>query len=193
MFSAFSRPFESKTSSHFDRVLAALEEIILSPEFDEIDNNFMEQHCDVFELPNDDDMINSPQSENENKLEYTKIFKQYEKLGDETLTKGLKDKLQNNFNMEQFNNELIKYNKDGCLDEIQEMLKCFTDFIAFKEKILDFKRFKNGMHDGLGECLVIGGGSGSGAPINGNFGVSSEIDIGLCSGDNSQKLSKASN
>lgn len=113
------------------------------------------------------------------------VLKKYEKFGDESISQGLKERLGDNFDMEKFSQELVKYNKDGNLDEIQEMLICFTDFVrgwgektvlrfkdkkflrnktvaksktflpCFKKKILDYKKFKHGGFSHMKDLLTV--------------------------------------
>ena len=140
----------TNSTSSFDTILTALENVILSPEFDEKDTEFLEKHLEHFDT--------SENGKSENKLIYTEIFKQYEKFGDDLIITGLKNELGDLYNentMAKFQIDLEKNNIDGCLDEIQEMLKCFTSFEDFKNKIIDYKKFKNGEMDMLTNCLTV--------------------------------------
>ena len=74
MFSSFSTSSLSFSSSnnkptYFDRVIGALEDIITSDDFSDAQQEFLDSSCDIFDDTSD-----------ENKLEYTQIFKQYKKL-----------------------------------------------------------------------------------------------------------------
>jgi len=71
MFSSFSTSSLSFSSSnskptYFDQVIGALEEIITSDEFSDSQQEFLDENCDRFDETSD-----------ENKLEYTQIFKKY--------------------------------------------------------------------------------------------------------------------
>lgn len=76
----------------------------------------------------------------ENKIEYTEIFNQYTTAIEGYIVENL-EKRMSNFDMERFSEELSrrKTQLDG---EIFELLFSLTDFLAFKELILDYKLYK---------------------------------------------------
>ena len=56
---------QSAEDNKFDEIVGALEDLLISPEFEEVQSNFGRAHCDVFE------------ESGENKLVYTQIFEEY--------------------------------------------------------------------------------------------------------------------
>ena len=131
----------SKKHSYFDRVIGALEDVIISHEFTEAQQSFLDQYCEAFD------------ETDENKLEYTDIFKKYETLGEQLLIAGLKDRMGGDFDFGKFRQELDK-NKTDELYEITEMLDCFCDFLSFKQLMVDHKRAKRGDTMALDACLI---------------------------------------
>ena len=55
----------SKSDAKFDQVVGHIEDIVMGDVFDQINTDFLERHCHHFD------------DEEENKLIYTEIFKEY--------------------------------------------------------------------------------------------------------------------
>lgn len=104
-------------------------------------NQFMECYYHLFE-----------QGE-ENKIVYTEIYQKYTNLIETFIVQSLNDKMSY-FDMDLFALELE--NKKSQLDgEIFELLYTLTDFLAFKDMVLDYKAFKEGLYDDLSKDFSI--------------------------------------
>lgn len=125
----------------FDQIIGHIEEIIIDETFEELQNNFMTKHYQEF-----DDV-------EENKLEYMKIFKEYQDLIERHLEDQLVKKMPS-FSMENFLNTILS-KRNELEGEVFEMLLSFSDFLTFKELMLDFKKEKEGQHQDLSDGLVV--------------------------------------
>lgn len=114
----------------FDLVVGSLEEIVVGDTFQNMHDGFMDKYCNEFE------------DNEENKLSYTNIFTNYvdmlENYIQTELCKRIKD-----FNMVDFMKHLSS-RKNEISPELFEMLVSFTDFLTFKQLMIDHKEFKNG-------------------------------------------------
>uniref|UniRef100_A0A7S3YMM0 ADP-ribosylation factor-like protein 2-binding protein n=1 Tax=Lotharella globosa TaxID=91324 RepID=A0A7S3YMM0_9EUKA len=86
---------ENKENLLFDQTVGALQEILIDPDFTKMQNEFLDKNCDEFE------------DNKENKLSYTKIFKEYVELVESVLDKQLNDRV-NGYSQEKFM-EQLKY------------------------------------------------------------------------------------
>ncbi|BHF77726.1 ADP-ribosylation factor-like protein 2-binding protein [Sparganum proliferum] len=121
----------TEPTSDFDVAVGHLEDIMISDEFQTIQDNFIKQHCEVFE------------DVDENKLCYTEIHNKYVSVVEAFLENELRKKIPD-FSMRDFIAEVG--NKNGALDgEVFEMLITFTDFMAFKELMIDYKKSLHGI------------------------------------------------
>lgn len=120
----------SGDDSLFDTTIGHIEDIIIGPEFALLQNDFMEKYYKSFE------------EIEENKLEYMDIFNEYtehiEKYIEEALTRRIPGFLMKDFLCQ------IERKREELDGEIFDILLSFTDFIAFKEMILDYKAVKEG-------------------------------------------------
>lgn len=89
----------------------------------------------------------------ENKIVYTEIYQKYTSLIETFIVESLNDKMSY-FDMDRFAVELE--NKKSQLDgEIFELLYTLTDFLAFKDMVLDYKAFKEGVYDDLSQDFSV--------------------------------------
>uniref|UniRef100_A0A3Q0KKJ5 ADP-ribosylation factor-like protein 2-binding protein n=1 Tax=Schistosoma mansoni TaxID=6183 RepID=A0A3Q0KKJ5_SCHMA len=117
-------------SSDFDNVVGHLEEIIMSNHFQSIQDQFMNENYDEFD------------ENEENKFCYTEIHEKYINTVERMLEEQLCQRIPH-FSMRSFIDNLVS--NSNCLDgEIFEMLYTFTDFLAFKEMMIDYKKAKTG-------------------------------------------------
>lgn len=115
----------SASDSAFDEKIGGLEEIAMCDKFQEMLKEFGMKHCNVFE------------DTEENKFEYTDIFKSYS----ETIEKYLEGRMVERFpgfSMEQFIEELAA-REDEVDGEVFEMLVSLADFETFKQQMLAYK------------------------------------------------------
>lgn len=125
----------------FDTIVGHIEEIVMSDRFQNLQNTFLEEHYKHFD------------NSDENKFEYTAIHKDYTQLVEKVLEDELL-KCAPDFCMEEFQDELI-LRKDELDGEIFEILLTFTDFVTFKEMILDYKAMKEGRSFDLRDSISV--------------------------------------
>ncbi|XP_072169354.1 ADP-ribosylation factor-like protein 2-binding protein [Diadema setosum] len=125
----------------FDSVIGHIEDIIMEDGFQDLQNGFMNKHYHIFE------------DVEENKMEYTDIFNQYTSLIEKYIEEQLVARIPA-FCMDEFLKQLAK-RKDKLEGEIFEILFTFSDFLAFKELMLDFKADKEGTSIDLGAGIIV--------------------------------------
>ena len=131
----------SASENRFDEIMGAIEDVIMSLEYQELQNGFMEKHYKEFE------------DTEENKFIYTDIFQEYTNIFENYLTKELEQRVSG-FSMSKFTSTLQQH-KSEITDDIFDMFLTFTDFIAFKEMFLDYKAEKEGRNADLMMGLVV--------------------------------------
>uniref|UniRef100_A0A8D8DJG2 ADP-ribosylation factor-like protein 2-binding protein n=2 Tax=Culex pipiens TaxID=7175 RepID=A0A8D8DJG2_CULPI len=131
------------STEYFDTVIGHIEDIVIGEEFQTLVNQFMDCYYLVFE-PGE-----------ENKIAYTEIYQKYQFLVETFIVESLNDRMR--FDMERFAREL-ETRKSELLDgEIFELLYTLTDFLTFKEMLLDYKSFKEGAYDELSKDFSVTG------------------------------------
>lgn len=115
----------SSADNIFDAKVGGLEEIVMDNKFQEMLKEFSLKHCDVFE------------DTEENKFEYTSIFKSYSETIEKYLEVSMVEKFPG-FSMEQFIEELAS-REDEVDGEVFEMLVSLADFETFKQQMLAYK------------------------------------------------------
>ncbi|XP_055389902.1 ADP-ribosylation factor-like protein 2-binding protein [Condylostylus longicornis] len=131
----FSFFLTSPCSDKFDVIIGEIENIVVEEEFQNLQNSFLEHNYRIFE------------DTEENKLEYYEIFKTYANTIEAFIVEELQKRIPD-FDIEEFAEELE--NKKHLLDgEIFELLLSFSDFVKFKDLILDYKAQKDGRFNSL--------------------------------------------
>eukprot|EP00057_Strongylocentrotus_purpuratus_P031483 XP_784775.3 PREDICTED: ADP-ribosylation factor-like protein 2-binding protein [Strongylocentrotus purpuratus] len=125
----------------FDAIIGHIEDIIMEDGFHSLKDDFMEKHYEVFE------------DTEENKFEYTDIFNQYTRLIEKYIEEQLTARIPA-FCMEEFLKQLLK-RKDKLEGEIFEILYTFSDFVAFKELMVDYRADKEGTCIDMGDNLIV--------------------------------------
>ncbi|XP_066924976.1 ADP-ribosylation factor-like protein 2-binding protein [Clytia hemisphaerica] len=123
----------SKSSSkdkNFDVIVGHIEDIVVSETFQEMQSKFMNKYCTEFE------------DSEENKLSYTPIFNEYVEMFEKFIGDEL-TKRQPGFHMKDFMKQLSKRSNE-ISEELFEMLSSFTEFLVFKELMVDHKAFTEG-------------------------------------------------
>ncbi|XP_043287802.1 ADP-ribosylation factor-like protein 2-binding protein [Venturia canescens] len=130
-----------KEDSQFDEIIGHVEDIFLDDDFQKLNLQFLDKYWQEFE-PGE-----------ENKLIYMDIFQIYNQAIENYLNKRLHESIPS-FSMESFMNQLREKspNLDG---EIFEILSTVTDFLAFKEMILDYRAVKEGMVQDLSSGITV--------------------------------------
>jgi ADP-ribosylation factor 2-binding protein len=123
----FAENSGSAEDIEFDMILGALEDILMDGELSQLQKEFCERHCIIFE------------ETEENKLEYTELFNQYTALIESNLNEKLRSRIPG-FEMSMFESLLKGRDEEELSGEIFEILLSFTDFGEFKEYMLSVKR-----------------------------------------------------
>jgi len=132
---------ENNENVVFDRIIGYIEDLLIEDEFQSIQQHYLNKYWNVFEPVE------------ENKLIYMEIFNNYNKDIESYLDRNLKKSIPN-FSMDDFVNELQKRRSE--LDgEVFEVLSSFTDFLAFKELLLDYRAVQEGKMVDLSSGIVI--------------------------------------
>ncbi|ETN62113.1 binder of Arl Two [Anopheles darlingi] len=131
------------SSEYFDTVIGHIEDVVIGQQFQSMINQFMECYYYEFE-PGE-----------ENKIIYTEIYQKYTNMIEAHIVQHLNAKMSC-FDMDLFAMELE--NKKTQLDgEIFELLYTLTDFLAFKDMVLDYKAYKEGAYDELSKGISVTG------------------------------------
>eukprot|EP00389_Voromonas_pontica_P001761 GDKH01002642.1.p1 GENE.GDKH01002642.1~~GDKH01002642.1.p1 ORF type:complete len:196 (-),score=36.22 GDKH01002642.1:207-794(-) len=127
----------------FDQTVGELEMILMSPEFQEMRDSFVEKNCHVFD------------ANEENKLEYMILFKQYSGMIESHLSEALASRVPG-FSMEWFMKYLAE-SSDDTDNEVFELLASMGDFMAFKELMLSYRPDMNAEQFGISVTRVVDG------------------------------------
>ncbi|CAL4082236.1 unnamed protein product [Meganyctiphanes norvegica] len=131
---------ESPDTLNIDSTIGHLENIIMSPEFASVRDTFMREYANVFE------------DTDENKLEYMDIYKQYTGVIECYIEEELSQNVDN-FSMSEFMKELQSgHSLEG---EVFDLLLTFTDFLAFKASMLEFKKSEENNTSSLENLLLV--------------------------------------
>lgn len=144
----------------FDKVVSVLEEIILNGRFSDMQSDFCEKNCDIFE------------ETKENKLEYTDIFQKYTRMIEDVIGSALAEKIPG-FKMSDLESMLAR-RPDDLAGEVFETLTAMGDFTEFKDLMIATKNMKTGTGAGAGglDLSVSGMGVGGSAAPMGLSGLS---------------------
>lgn len=140
------------TSDYFNTIVGHIEDIVVAPAFQRLQRDFMEANYQRF-----DDA-----ADGENRLEYMEIFGEYTRTLESHLVEELSrlaESSERPFDMERFSAEL-NANRGRLDGEIFELLYSLSDFVAFKELVMDYRAFKAGRFEGLGDGIQVTGLSG---------------------------------
>lgn len=130
---------QSAEDNKFDEIVGALEDLLISPEFEEVQSNFGRAHCNVFE------------ESGENKLVYTQIFEEYSNLLEDAISTHLSAAVEG-FDMMEFVG-MLNARKDELNGEVFDMMLTLTEFDSFKELMLSYKQ--NAGQDFMGLDLTL--------------------------------------
>ncbi|CAL1543856.1 unnamed protein product [Lymnaea stagnalis] len=125
----------------FDSVIGHIEDIIMEEPFQIIQTSFLEKYYKEFD------------DSEENKFCYTDIHKEYISVIESYLEIELKKRMSD-FSMVEFTQQL-RDRKQELEGEIFEILLTFSDFMAFKEMLLDYKTEKEGNTIDLSGGLTV--------------------------------------
>lgn len=111
----------------FDRTIGLIEDLIMDDEFRSIQQSFLGKYAHEFDPELD-----------ENKLIYTDIHREYLTIIEDFVIKKIK-RSQPEFDLNRFMKQM-ESRQDELEGEIFEFLLTFTDFLAFKEWMMDHRR-----------------------------------------------------
>lgn len=120
----------SEADTKFDTTIGHIEDIIMGDTFQSLQSSFLEKHYDQFE------------ETEENKFIYSDIHQEYTRLVEDFLEQELM-RCMPGFSMTEFQSELVS-RRDELEGEVFEILLTFSDFMTFKEMMLDYKANKEG-------------------------------------------------
>ena len=110
----------------FDQTIGLIEDLIMDEEFRSIQQKFLGKYADQFD-PNLD----------ENKFVYTDIHREYLQIVEDFILSKIQ-RIQSDFNLNDFMKQL-ESRQDEFEGEIFEFLLTFTDFLAFKQWMLEHR------------------------------------------------------
>ncbi|XP_076449433.1 ADP-ribosylation factor-like protein 2-binding protein isoform X2 [Babylonia areolata] len=122
-------------------------------DFQRLQNSFLEKYYMDFE------------DTEENKFIYTDIHKEYIDLVEKFLVDEISKRVPE-FSMDEFTQALIA-RKDELDGEIFDLLLTFSDFLAFKELILDYRADKEGRTVDLSDGIKVTAVQNSDLPMEG--------------------------
>ncbi|KAL7302141.1 ADP-ribosylation factor-like protein 2-binding protein [Trichogramma pretiosum] len=132
---------DTREPNLFDKTIGYIEDLLMDEQFQSLQQNFLDKYWREFEPVE------------ENKLIYTDVFNEYNKIIESYITVRLEKSIPN-FSMEGFISELNKRRSE--LDgEVFDVLLTFTDFLAFKELILDYRAVQEGKVFDLSDGIIV--------------------------------------
>ncbi|KAF4520909.1 hypothetical protein B566_EDAN014422 [Ephemera danica] len=120
----------SEDSAGFDEVISHIQDVLVEEGFQHLLQNFYEKYWREFDY------------EEENKLHYTTIFQEYVAVIENYMEENLRSKIPG-FNMSTFLT-IANSRREELEGEVFEVLNSFTDFVTFKELILDYRSVQEG-------------------------------------------------
>ncbi|GAB6020777.1 ADP-ribosylation factor-like protein 2-binding protein [Chamberlinius hualienensis] len=133
---------DDNQATPFDQTVGHIEDIIISVEMEMMVKEFLDKHYMVFEELGD------------NKLEYMTIFQEYQVLIEKYLESELV-KRQPGFSMQAFSAQLTRERQTELEGEVFQILLSLTDFLLFKELMLDYKKEKISQGARSGSDLIV--------------------------------------
>lgn len=142
-FSFISSGGANAEDDEFDAIVGQLEEIIMEPEFQEMQERFMQTNCGHFE------------DKDENKLIYTDIFNQYTQAVEDYIERSLTKNLPG-FTMDSFMEMLQSHHDEMSNSDVFELLLSLGDFDIFKEFMLAYNKMLDDAQSGNAALEVRG-------------------------------------
>ncbi|KAK9814103.1 hypothetical protein WJX72_000732 [[Myrmecia] bisecta] len=123
----------------FDRIVGALEDILMDASFEQLQHGFCTANCSHFE------------DTEENKLVYTQLFNQYTELIEQAIDTRLAAALPD-FSMDEFL-QMLACRQEELMGDIFDLLLSLSDFQSFKEMMVDYSKAAAGLGSGI-EVIV---------------------------------------
>ncbi|KAG6580013.1 adp-ribosylation factor-like protein 2-binding [Phytophthora cinnamomi] len=134
---------ENTEEAKFDEMIGVLQDILIDPEFVDMQNDFCRNNCEIFD------------NVSENKLIYMDIFQQYTDLIESFIERRLHEKLEY-FSMDELCNQIQEHEDEIPLDVIDVLLSS-SDFEEFKGLMLSFKQNETPCIEITGDALICCG------------------------------------
>lgn len=115
-----------EATKQFDRIVGALEDVLMDPDLEDARESFCKKNCIHFE---DND---------ENKLIYTDLFSKYTEMVEAVIEARLKAAVPG-FDMMDFM-QMLDERREELMGDVFELLVSLGDFEAFKEVMLSYKK-----------------------------------------------------
>ncbi|RLN26041.1 hypothetical protein BBO99_00000545 [Phytophthora kernoviae] len=131
---------ENTEETKFDEMIGELQDILIDPEFVEMQSDFCRNNCEIFD------------NVSENKLIYMDVFQQYTDLIEAFLERRLHEKLDH-FSMDELCLQIQEHEDEIPPDVIDVLLSC-SDFEEFKNLMLSFKQNETPCIEITGDALV---------------------------------------
>lgn len=131
---------DNTEETQFDTMVGILQDILIDPQFVEMQSTFCEAHCESFE------------DATENKLIYTSVFNQYSTMIENFLERRLSERIEH-FSMDELV-RLMQENEDEIPGDIIDMLSSCLEFEEFKSFMLSFKQNETPNIEITGDPLV---------------------------------------
>ncbi|KAK3264276.1 hypothetical protein CYMTET_26975 [Cymbomonas tetramitiformis] len=122
---------QSPEDNKFDEIVGALEEVIIGAEFESQQTTFCQSNCTHFD------------ADGENKLIYTDIFSQYTTMLEASIVSKLSEMVPG-FDMGEFG-AMLNERKAELEGDVFDMLFTLSDFEAFKELMVSYKKETTGL------------------------------------------------
>lgn len=113
-------------TNHFNRIVGALETILIDPDFDDARDEFCRTHCISF-----DPLIT------ENTLHQMNLFSQYTTLLEGTIETSLQSSIPG-FDMQQFI-ALMQEKKDHLMSDVFDLLLSIADYETFRDLMISYR------------------------------------------------------
>ncbi|OWZ18360.1 hypothetical protein PHMEG_0007559 [Phytophthora megakarya] len=131
---------ENTEEAKLDEMIGVLQDILIDPEFVDMQSDFCRHNCEIFD------------NVSENKLIYMDIFQQYTDLIETFIDRRLHEKLEN-FSMEELCNQFQEH-EDEIPPEVLDVLLSSIDFEEFKSLMVSFKQNETPCIEITGDALA---------------------------------------
>ncbi|ETV90391.1 hypothetical protein H310_14819 [Aphanomyces invadans] len=130
----------STEENKLDEVMGVLQDVLIDPDFVQLQTDFCQKHCEYFD------------DASENKLIYMDLFKEYTLLIENYLEARLQAEIED-FSMDELC-QMIQDHEDDIAGDVVDILMSCTDFDEFKSLMLSFKQNDHAMFEIQGDSLI---------------------------------------
>ncbi|CAK4510936.1 hypothetical protein LEN26_012839 [Aphanomyces euteiches] len=130
----------SAEENKLDEAMGVIQDILIDPEFIQLQSDFCQKHCEYFD------------DASENKLIYMDLFKEYTLLIENYLEARLQAQIDG-FTMEELC-QMIQEHEDDITGDVIDILMSCADFDEFKSLMLSFKQNDHAVFEIQGDSLI---------------------------------------